>query len=350
MGLKLGFLLIFNANSLYIHSSWSKKFWMDRLIKSLLAQWRSPQSEDSPQLKLSAEEAKEARKLKQVWDWSGDFPENPPSFDTASNFQKFQTRIAQEKQVPAKVRFLSGWRAAAAVLLLATVGVWLFSTFSANIGSKSSLAVSNKQDQPLQVDLQDGSIVTLYPGASLEYPRQINASSSREVILQGKGHFDVYSNPEKPFIIHTAATKVEVLGTQFYLEERADSKSTTISVTEGLVSFTDKSTGEQIKVPTASMGICKEGGLLYESSFRTKAEETIPYVFKSRGGSLLELRDWLADASDWVMNFSDEIGQCEVSGNFDAQNPQKVINNLRNLGYVIEQSGPQSFRLSGGCQ
>ena len=116
------------------------------------------------------------------------------------------------------------------------------------------------------------------------------------------------------------------------------------------VAFMDKSTGEQIKVPAESMGICKAGGILYESAYLTKAEETIPLLFKSRGGSLKELSQWLTNASALELDLRQGIDQCEVSGNFDAQQPQKILSSLRNLGYTIEQSGPRSYRLSGGCQ
>ncbi|MCS2892645.1 FecR domain-containing protein [Parabacteroides faecis] len=64
------------------------------------------------------------------------------------------------------------------------------------------------------VSLPDGTEVQLGPGSKLTYPSEFS-SGKREVSLDGQAFFDVYKNPHKPFVVHTADMDIEALGTAF---------------------------------------------------------------------------------------------------------------------------------------
>jgi Fe2+-dicitrate sensor, membrane component len=59
--------------------------------------------------------------------------------------------------------------------------------------------------------------------------------SLREVTLTGEAFFDVAKNPDKPFIIHTPAVDIKVLGTQFNVKSYPSDKTTETSLLRGSV-------------------------------------------------------------------------------------------------------------------
>ncbi|HVY74034.1 MAG TPA: FecR domain-containing protein [Puia sp.] len=65
--------------------------------------------------------------------------------------------------------------------------------------------------------LPDGSQVWLNSGSTLHYENEFNVRS-REVDLEGEGFFDVVRNADRPFIVHTSAINVKVLGTAFNIK------------------------------------------------------------------------------------------------------------------------------------
>ncbi|MBZ4190931.1 FecR family protein [Niabella beijingensis] len=71
------------------------------------------------------------------------------------------------------------------------------------------------------ITLKDGSRVALYPQGGLQVEKDFN-KDSRTVTLKGDAYFDIARNPEKPFIIHNDDMEVQVLGTSFTIQQRAD--------------------------------------------------------------------------------------------------------------------------------
>ena len=62
--------------------------------------------------------------------------------------------------------------------------------------------------------LPDGTQVWLNSDSKLTYSSAFN-QELREVTLEGEAYFDVVKNPKKPFIVHTSAIDIKVLGTAF---------------------------------------------------------------------------------------------------------------------------------------
>lgn len=74
--------------------------------------------------------------------------------------------------------------------------------------------LSTPQGEMYAVKLSDGTIVTLNAASRLRFPFAFNGST-REVYLEGEGCFQVARDSRRPFIVKTALTEVEVLGTVF---------------------------------------------------------------------------------------------------------------------------------------
>lgn len=62
--------------------------------------------------------------------------------------------------------------------------------------------------------LSDGTEVWLNAATRLRFPFHFSGST-REVYIDGEAYFKVAKNANRPFIVHTPLTKVEVLGTSF---------------------------------------------------------------------------------------------------------------------------------------
>lgn len=85
-----------------------------------------------------------------------------------------------------------------------------------------------------EVTLTDGTKVWLN-SSSLLITSEPFTGKTREVKLFGEGYFEVASNPEQPFIIHTRQLKTKVLGTHFNIVAYPTDDVHEISLHEGKV-------------------------------------------------------------------------------------------------------------------
>ena len=85
-----------------------------------------------------------------------------------------------------------------------------------------------------EITLPDGTEVTLNVASSLKYNARYG-KESREVWLDGEAFFDVESNEECPFSIHSGMLDVNVTGTAFNVCAYNDNPMTTVTVKSGKV-------------------------------------------------------------------------------------------------------------------
>lgn len=91
-----------------------------------------------------------------------------------------------------------------------------------------------------KVQLPDGSVVWLNAGSKIKYDENFG-STTRDVVLSGEAFFEVAKNKEKPFIIHTPAIDVKVLGTAFNVKAYPKDPTTETSLIHGSIEVTIKS-------------------------------------------------------------------------------------------------------------
>lgn len=84
------------------------------------------------------------------------------------------------------------------------------------------------------VILSDGTKIWLNNSSVLRYPAKFD-KDTREVKLEGEAFFEVMHDRKKPFLIHTAQLKVQVLGTSFDVRSYAEDKETAVHVATGKV-------------------------------------------------------------------------------------------------------------------
>lgn len=86
-----------------------------------------------------------------------------------------------------------------------------------------------------QITLADGTQIWLNSGSQLIYPATFE-KGSREVYLTGEAYFDVTPDPSRPFYVITQDLKVRVLGTRFNVSSYHDDPSTQTVLVSGKVS------------------------------------------------------------------------------------------------------------------
>lgn len=94
---------------------------------------------------------------------------------------------------------------------------------------------ANTSDKVINVDLEDGTVIQLYPKSSLQYPARFT-TSRREVYLKGKAFFDVSKDAKRPFWVYTNSVSTQVLGTSFMVSEFDNTALAKVEVKTGRVS------------------------------------------------------------------------------------------------------------------
>ena len=150
-------------------------------------------------------------------------------------------RIWQNVAPQEKTIKLSRWKyisVAASIAILLVSGTLLFNYnnseryFKEAVSYSSLSTYKNNTDKTVELVLSDQSVVTLNPGASIDYPSRF-AGEKREVFLNGNAFFKISHNPKKPFYVHNKDIIVKVLGTSFYIKET--SQSAEVAVKNGKV-------------------------------------------------------------------------------------------------------------------
>lgn len=98
--------------------------------------------------------------------------------------------------------------------------------------------VTHRGEQAPPLTLADGTKIWANAASVLHFPL-IFKGGAREVSLSGEAYFEVAKDPKHPFIVTTAADKVEVLGTHFDVKAYRDEPSAYATLLEGAIRLTN---------------------------------------------------------------------------------------------------------------
>jgi ferric-dicitrate binding protein FerR (iron transport regulator) len=178
-------------------------------------------------------------------------------------FRELDLPMSEPAPIKAKIRKLHIARAAAAVVTVATLSIYLlFRGKSGNTEHTRTplLAEHTGMGEMKKITLPDSTQVILNANSTLTYENNFSSTHDREVVLTGNAFFQVRKNPGlTPFIVHTGSLSVTVLGTEFNVNAR--SQNPEVSLTSGKVKLIDATKtndpvyllpGDKVKLDTAS--------------------------------------------------------------------------------------------------
>ena len=85
-----------------------------------------------------------------------------------------------------------------------------------------------------RVILPDGSRVFMNSDSELHFPVRFS-ENAREVTLRGEAYFEVTTNAQKPFIVHTGELSIRALGTSFNVNSYTNNKAITTTLETGKI-------------------------------------------------------------------------------------------------------------------
>ncbi|MDR2563224.1 MAG: FecR family protein [Prevotellaceae bacterium] len=155
-----------------------------------------------------------------------------------SNYQ--QQNGAKIKHPKRKFRTIAVAAAACAILL---AGFLLTrNSETKQISDKDLFAgtevVRIKSNEVKTVQLDDGSVVRLSPGAMLTYPSKFDGAK-REVYLAGEALFEVSRDEARPFFVYCGNLVTHVLGTSFIVKADPASERIVVEVITGKVEVSE---------------------------------------------------------------------------------------------------------------
>jgi len=162
--------------------------------------------------------------------------------DSEKLFSSIQAEIRKKKKHFSLTRI--DWlgysmKVAAAVLVVVIASMFAISHENYaidQITKQGPVIFQTVEEQHREITLRDGSIIRLNENSKIILPENF-LGEKREIRLKGEAYFEVAHNPEKPFIIHTSHSSIEVLGTAFNVREVAGQSNVQVAVVEGRVSF-----------------------------------------------------------------------------------------------------------------
>ena len=157
--------------------------------------------------------------------------------NTDKNWERFLGKIDEPKtfiKADNHFRILSNniSRVAATILIFILTATTIY---LAKFQSHFAIQDVSNLENSTEIDLSDGSRITLNKGSVLSYHNH-NNPRKREVQLRGEAFFNVAKNDAVPFYVYLDKTIIKVLGTSFNVNENTDG-DVEIYVLSGKVSF-----------------------------------------------------------------------------------------------------------------
>ncbi|GHE28544.1 FecR family protein [Sphingobacterium griseoflavum] len=196
-----------------------------------------------------------------------------------------------------------------------------------------------------EMRLDDGTTVMLNAASELVFPTRF-AREKREVFLTGEGFFQVRKQADDrdkmlPFIVHTAAQLIEVVGTSFNVQAYQDANTERTTLLEGTVRAQALKTGET-KTLHPGQQVSLEGGQVSLSS--ADMEETLAWKEGAFVFNETPIREIVEQLARWynVEIYFEGNTNYRYNGYIDRQA------NLSEVLKTLKRTGDLDYRLKEG--
>ena len=307
---------------------------MSEEIKKLIEKFltRTISEEDKNKLLNAYQEKRISEKqldgyYAQKWSDAAQFPSQKAEESRQETWNRIRASILPRAFAFHRVR--QKWVAVAGI---AAVAIILFALgYSLRLSpthSTKELVVTVENGQKANVQLPDGSHVSLNSASELRYPSDFG-KKKRIVKLKGEAYFDVETNPKRPFIVQTRSNlQIRALGTKFNVKSYPNDAQTTSTLIEGTIEVSNPDAseiltpGEQIQYHTV------EG--TFNKSTVDNVEEAIFWMtnqFVFSGETLENIAKILERSYNVTISFaSPEIKEIQYSGKIKNNSIENVLN------------------------
>ena len=238
---------------------------------------------------------------------------------------------------------------AAAILLLVGLGA-AYQLYSPNNSNLQQLHATNDLVHKV---LPDGSEVFLNKHSQLSFPEKFEGEK-RVVQLDGEAFFKIKENQTRPFVVETAVTRVEVLGTSFNLRAYAKEQITSLKVEEGKVAFhLPEVTQPTILKANQKIQYLQADRILKEITpvnWEDTAWHTPKLTFDNT--PLSEIVSYLSSTFNVQIEIlSPSLTQCPLTATLVDNNPLSILKRIEKTFQVqLNTISPNSYSLTGVCQ
>lgn len=186
------------------------------------------------------------------------------------------------------------WRISGiAASLVLVVGLFLYFNPGVDFLGQKEIVYQTGFGERLDIELNDGSHITLNANSTLRWVEDWEKSENRQVTLEGEAFFEVKKQNGIPFTVYTNDVAVEVLGTSFNVDSRKT--ATKVYLEEGKVNLKLKEVEESLD----SKEIDKPSEIIMEPGEQVRYSAKEKKVEKEEGLSMIVAAAWKMD----VLNF-----------------------------------------------
>jgi transmembrane sensor len=247
-------------------------------------------------------------------------------------------------------------RVAASISVIALVS-YIFFTMRSQSPVLQEAAVpllvrSTERGQKTTIKLPDGSTVKLNSNSRIAFPEKFNGYM-REVTLQGEGYFDIVKNPSIPFIVRTAHSSTQVLGTSFNVNEK-NARGTEVTLVTGKIKVAASRAPETLDLKPSQQAVINTSGEHIDtasvdvSKFIEWKDNILTFNKMPMNEVVKKLEDWYG--VDILVN-NKAINACLITGRYESESLENVLESFRFMlkgDYAIE--GKKVILTGKGCK
>jgi len=272
-----------------------------------------------------------------------------PEVESENSIQKeAKVRPLHSKPV-AKTIPLAWLRVAAVLLVIAGVGYWLLMT---RLSGSEPMIAQATQNEKKDFYLPDGSHVFLNRNSHISYGKGLKGDQ-RVIYLRGEAFFDVKRNPERPFVIYTSQSRVEVLGTSFTVREDASGQTTEVEVVTGKVAFSGKDPADTARLylkPGLKGILNRTRGItqtrIEDPNFIAWKSDKLVFNNTSLSAVIKTMEAYFGVHIDVATDA--QLIHCRYTGDFEKPALEDMLEVLSLATHLTYEKKPDRYILSGG--
>jgi len=204
------------------------------------------------------------------------------------------------------------------------------------------LTISTPRGGQYNIELPDGTIVTLNAATTLKFPSTFSGASTRVVELDGEGYFKVAKDKAHPFIVSTTKQKVKVLGTHFNITAYADEPATLTTLEEGLVEVRSNNGNKAALLKPNQQSILTASNQITVKEVNVKEElawKNGLFIFNEENleSTMRKISRWY----DVEVYYQDKLPPIAFLGSISRSKSLSTVINL------LEKSGGVHFKIEG---